>query len=236
MSDHQVLTSEAHRELRVRTERGAEFGDAVMSCLVVPNEFRQVQNEYPILFRAKPERDGFVAVALFGFESGENLFLEDGRWDARHLPLAMRIQPFLIGKAPGGTGDGQVHIDMASPRIGDGVRVFDPDGRATPHLEAVAEDLGALDAGYAASAGFFDALRRHRLLEPLTLEITLNDGSTHRLVGYHVIDEERLQSLDAAALAELNAADHLLPVFMALASLANLGALIARKNRRTSGG
>ena len=236
MSDHQVLTAEAHRELRVRTERGPEFGDAVMTCLVVPSEFRQVQDEYPILFRPNPERDGFTAFALFGFETGENLFLEDGRWDARHRPLAMEVQPFLIGRPESGAGDKQVHIDMASPRVGDGIRVFDGDGRPTPHLESMAEQLGALDAGYQASEAFFDALRRHRLLEPLTLEITLDDGSTNRLVGFHVIDEGRLQALDASALGELHAADHLMPIFMALASLSNLGALIARKNRRTAHG
>ncbi|HEX7930117.1 MAG TPA: SapC family protein, partial [Sphingomicrobium sp.] len=50
MSGHEILTAEAHRDLRIRTERGAELGDAVMSCITVPNEFRRVQNEYPILF------------------------------------------------------------------------------------------------------------------------------------------------------------------------------------------
>jgi len=239
MSDHQILTAEAHRELRVRSERGPEFGDAVMSCLVVPSEFRQVQNEYAILFRSTPERDSFIAVALFGFETGENLFLEDGRWDASYRPLAIDIQPFLIGRpAAGASAEKQVHIDMASPRIGagEGMRVFDGDGRPTPYLESMAEQLGALDAGYQASDGFFEAVRRHRLLEPLTLEITLDDRSTNRLVGFHVIDENRLQGLDAAALGELHAADHLMPIFMALASLSNLTALIARKNKRVARG
>src|SRR4029079_5764513 len=100
MSSHEILTAEAHRDLRIRTDRGAELGDAVMSCVVVPNEFRRVQNEYPILFRLNPERDSFTALAIFGFEAGENLFLENGRWDARYRPLAMDIQPFLIGGTP----------------------------------------------------------------------------------------------------------------------------------------
>ena len=236
MTAHAVLTAEAHHALRVRTERAAELGDAVMSCLVVPNEFRQVQDEYPILFRATPERDRFTALALFGFETGENLFLENGRWNARYRPLAMDIQPFLIGRIGDEQGEKQVHIDMDSPRIGEGTRVFDEAGRPTPYLETIAERLGALDAGYRASDDFFAALGRHRLLEPLTLEVTLDDGAKHRLVGFHVIDEERLQALDGGALAALNAADHLMPIFMALASLSNFAALIARKNRRMAHG
>jgi len=238
MSNHVVLTSEAHRDLRVRTERGAEFGDAVMSAIVVPTEFRQVQNEYPILFRLNPERDSFTALALFGFESGENLFLEDGRWDARYRPLAIDIQPFLIGMPADVAGEKQVHVDMTSPRIGtsEGMRVFDEHGRPTPHLETVAEKLGALDASYQTSDDFFKALRRHELLEPLTLEVTLDDGSINRLVGFHVIDEDRLRRLDAQALGELHAEDNLMPVFMAFASLSNFTSLIARKNRRVAHG
>lgn len=233
MSEHVVLSADAHRELRVRTERAPELGDGVMCCLTVPAEFRQVQNEFPILFRLNQERDSFTAVALFGFETGENLFLKDGRWDARYRPLALEIQPFLIGLPAQGSDAKQVHIDMGSPRIGgeEGVRLFDQDGRPTPFLEATIDKLGALDTGYQASADFFTALRRHALLEPLSLEITLADGLKNRLVGFHAINEDRLRALDAAALGELHAAGHLMPVFMALASLANIGELVARKNR-----
>ncbi len=237
MSDHAILTAEAHRDLRISTERGAELGDAVMCSIVVPTEFRQVQNEYPILFRLNAERDSFTALAMFGFETGENLFLEDGRWDARYRPLAIDIQPFLIGM-PDGVGEKQVHIDMASPRVGggEGMRLFDEDSRPTPYLETIADQLGALDAGYQASNEFFAALRRHELLEPLTLEVELDDGSKNRLVGFHVIDEQRLQALDAAALGDLHAEDHLLPIFMAVASLGKLASLIDRKNRRVAHG
>ncbi len=237
MSDHAVLTSEAHAELRVRTDRAAELGDAVMSCVTAPHEFRRVQDEYPILFRLTPERDGFIALALFGLETGENLFLEAGGWDAQYVPLAMDIQPFLIGRAAPGAEQKQVHIDLASPRIAaEGVRLFDGDRRPTPYLETVAEKLGALDAGYQASGEFFAALRRYELLEPLTLEITLDDGSSNQLVGFHVVDEDRLRTLEPAALADLHAEGHLMPVFMAIASLGRLNALIARKNRRVGRG
>lgn len=234
MTTHAILTPEAHADLRIPTERGAALGDAVMSAIAMPSEFRQVQNEYPILFRMNPERDGFTALALFGFETGENLYLDGDRWDAQHRPLSIDIQPFLIGGGASDSGAKQVHIDMASPRIGggEGVRVFDEHGRPSPYLEAVVEKLGALDAGYRESHAFFDALRRFDLLEPLVLEITLDDGSTNRLVGFHVIDEEKLRALDAAALGELHAEGQLMPIFMAMASLANFGSLIARKNRR----
>ena len=236
MSNHAILTAEAHRDLRVHMHQGADLGDGVMCCMTVPAEFRSVQNEYPIVFRMGAERDGFAAFALFGFQNGENLFLDGDRWDARYRPLAMDIQPFLIGQpaAAAAAGDKQVHIDMNSPRIarGEGMRVFDDLGRPTPYLEAIAGKLGELDAGFQASGDFFAELRRLELLEPLALDITLDDGSTYRFVGFHVIDEDRLRSLDEAEIAGLHRKGHLMPLFMAVASLSNIGALVARKNAR----
>lgn len=238
MSNHAILTAEAHRDLRVSTHRGAEFGDDVMCCMTVPAEFRQVQNEYPILFRMNAERNGFSAFALFGFENGENLFLDGGRWEARYQPLAMDIQPFLIGRSSQDQDSGQVHIDLGSARIAkmEGTRVFDELGRPTPYLETIAEKLGELDAGYRASGDFFATLMTYNLLEPLALDITLDDGATNRFVGFHVIHEERLRALPPETVAELHAKDYLMPIYMALASLSNIGRLVERKNKRLTHG
>ena len=117
MSDHVILDSNTHRDLRVQTAAGEEYGDAVMSALVVPEEFRQVQAYYPIVFRKDLERGAFAALALFGFEKGENLYLDGNQWDARYKPLAAAIKPFLVGRAADGEGPGQVHIDMRHPRV-----------------------------------------------------------------------------------------------------------------------
>lgn len=209
-----------------------------MSCVVVPTEFRAVQDEYPILFRLSPERDSFQAFAIFGFETGENLFLDDTRWDASHRPLAMTIQPFLIGRNAGETGDepAQVHIDTASPRVDrtghEGTPLFDELGRATPFVDMIAERLGALDTGYREVGPFFAALQRYDLLEPIVFEFTLVDGSNKRFVGFHAIDEDRLRALSATALGDLHEQGHLMPAFMAIASLGRFQALIDRKNRR----
>lgn len=239
MTQHAALDPTIHRDLRVRTDVGAALGDAVMATLTVPSEFRSVQGHFPILFRREAGRDDFMALALFGFENGENLVLDGDRWGARYRPWSLAIQPFLVGRAASGDGPGQVHIDLDHPRIargGEGVRLFDEGGVATPYLDAMAERLGALDEGYRASGDFFAALRDHDLLEPFTLEVPLDDGSKHSLVGFHIIDEARLQALDAETLGKLHAAGHLAPIFMALASLSQISALVERKNRRTRHG
>lgn len=239
MSNHQILNPANHAQLRVHIGADAAFGDNVMACLTVPAEFRSVQAHYPIVFRRDITTGAFSALALFGFENGENLFLDGDRWDARYKPLAQSIQPFLIGRSGPDAETAQVHIDMASPRVstnGEGMRVFDEDGRPTPYLEAMAGRLGDLDHGYRQSTDFYAALERYNLLEPFTLEVPLNDGSRHSLVGYHIIAEDQLAALDGTALADLQAKGYLMPIYMVLASLPQFGDLIARKNKRLARG
>ena len=50
-----------------------------------------------------------------------------------------------------------------------------------------------------------------------------------------MIDEAKLAALEPAVLAELHAAGHLEPIYMALASLGNLSKLVRRKNLRSNG-
>jgi hypothetical protein len=238
MSSHQILNLADHADLRVHVQPGARFGDEIMACLAVPSEFRRLACDYPILFRFDQESRRFSALALMGFEPGENLFLDGDTWQAAHKPMALAIQPFLIGRARTADASAQVHIDVGHPRVsddGEGMRVFDESGQPTPYLEQAIAMLEELDEGHRGGEAFFAALDRYDLLEPFALDIALGEGREHRLVGYHLIDESKLRALEPAAVGELHAAGHLLPLFMALASLGNL-AKLARRRASLSGG
>lgn len=238
MSNHQILNPADHGALRVHTEAGAAFGDAVMASLAVPTEFRRLACDYPIVFRFDQGSGTFSALALFGFEHGENLYLDGDRWDAAAKPMAIAVRPFLVGRPRDGEGPSQMHIDLDHPRIargGEGMRLFDDDGRPTPYVERIADMLFALDEGHRASDAFFAALDRYDLFEPFSMDVTLDDGAQHRLVGYHLIDEDKVRALEPGALTELHSAGHLMPLFMALASLGNLSKLVQRKGRKANG-
>ena len=237
MSQHQILNPADHGQLRIHTEAGAEYGDNVMASLAMPAEFREVQAHYPIVFRRDAETGKLAALALFGFEAGENLFLNGSTWEARYRPMAHAVQPFLIGRAAEEGAPPQVHIDMGHARVstsGEGMRVFDDAGTATPYLEAIATMLGDLDYSWHESAAFFTALETYDLVEPFSLEVTLDNGAVQTLVGFQTIHEERLASLDGEALAALMAEGHLARIYMVLASLAQFGGLVARKNRKVA--
>ncbi len=234
MAKHELLNNIDHKDLKIRTDRSAALGDGVMYCGTFPFEFRNLQAHYPIFFHKDAATDKFHSVALFGLESHENLFLTSKGWDAAYVPMAMEMQPFLIGFQGGAPGEGQtvIHVDMDSPRVSNtsGESVFLPQGGNTPYLTKIAETLDAMHAGSGYNQDFMDTLARHDLLEPFTLDIELNDGSKNRLVGFYAINEDALYALSADALGELNSKSYLQPVYMAVASLSNVTDLIARKN------
>lgn len=230
MSQSVLLHNVEHKDLRVISERGAAWGDDVMFSLSFAQEFRQVQAHYPIVFR-RTDAGGYEALALFGFEAGENLFLGPQGWDAHYVPLNIERRPFMIGRH----GDElHIHIDPEHPRVSrtEGQELFLPYGGTSAYLERIHSVLLTLHQGLQAMPAFIQALVEHELLESFALDVELSDGSQHRLTGFHTIHEERLQALPGAALERLNRAGHLEPIYMALASLANFRDLIARREAR----
>ncbi|QJE02185.1 SapC family protein [Massilia forsythiae] len=238
MPNHVLLNSVDHKDLRVITARGAAYGDAVMSALTFPAEFRELQASYPIVFARTADGMSFDPVALLGFEEGENLFLvEDhetgqARWDAPAIPLTVERQPFMIGR---GAEELSVHVDLDSPRLstapGVGEALFLTYGGTSEYLERIASVLRTIHEGLTASRGFVAALMELELLESFALDIELDDGSQNRLAGFYTIHEERLLDLPAERLERLNRAGYLQAIYMAVASLSQFRGLIERRNR-----
>jgi hypothetical protein len=230
MANHAPLNNVDHKNLRVVTTRGAAYGDAVMSALTFPAEFRDLQTCYPIVF-AQDGNGSYDALALLGFEQGENLFLGPNGWDAPAIPLTVERQPFMIGR-----GDElSVHIDLDSPRVRDGgiegEALFLTYGGTSEYLERISSVLRTIHDGLAASRAFVAALVELELIESFVLDVELDDGSQNRLAGFYTINEDRLAQLSADQLAALHGKGYLQAIYMAVASLAQFRALIQRKNR-----
>ena len=240
MSKFTLLNNVDHKDVRIITERSAAYGDNVMFAMTFPFEFRSVQASYPILFH-RNERGEFYPVALFGFQSNENLFLDETGWRARYIPAMIRRQPFLIGFGPdkgqGGEGRRMLSLDMDSPRVSTerGEPLFEPLGGRTPFLEEMATLLETLYRGTEHSKEFVKALQEHGLIESVNFDITLADGSRNQLLGFFAIDEDKLQGLSSEALGQLNAKGFLMPLFMMLASTVNMRTLVDFKNARVKG-
>jgi hypothetical protein len=229
-----LLNNTQHKLLRVITERGAAYGDAVMSCQTFPAEFRSLQSFYPIVFAPNAE-GAFDAHALFGFERGENLFLGPDGWDAPVIPLNVERLPFLIGKH-----DGQVSVlvDLEHPRVSatQGEPMFLSYGGPSEFAERMTSVLRTLHDGIEAGKPFIAALQQLELIEPFNLDVELDNGEEHRLAGFYTINEDRLRALPGEDLQRLSRAGYLLPIHMVLASQAQFRNLIQRRNRKEAAG
>jgi hypothetical protein len=232
MTNLSLLSNVEHKDLRIITAHGAQYGDDVMAVLTFPAEFRNVQAHYPIVF-SRSKEGNFTPLALFGFKEKQNLFLtrQSGNgWDAHYVPLMVERQPFYIGQAANGK---VIHVDLDSPRVShsDGSALFLEHGGNTEYLEKVGAMLATIERGVAATQPFVTALQEHNLLESFVIDIQLSDGAQHRFAGFHTVQEERLAKLGAEALGKLHEKGYLQAVYMVVASLANFRDLIERASR-----
>ena len=237
MATHVLLNNVDHKDLKVIRARSADLGDNIMYCIAYHPEFRDLQAHYPIVFMRNPKTGDACGAALLGLERGENLFLLDKGWDGDYVPMALEMQPFLIGfdEKPGQPRQSVIHIDMDSPRINNsGEPVFLPMGGNTPYLEHISTVLDRMHSGFEYNSEFIAALDKYELLEPFALDIELVNGSVNRLAGFHTINEEKLYALGGAALGDLNDRQFLQAIFMAVASLSNFTDLIRRKNAKVA--
>ena len=237
MPDLVLLNNVEHQDLRVITDRAAQYGDAVRQCITFTFEFRAVQAHYPILFQTNAA-GSFDPVALFGFVDGENLFLDESGWDARYIPAMMKREPFLIGfqesKDPSQPERIRVlSLDREHPRVSTtmGEPLFQPLGGRTEFLDTAADILETIYAGIEHNKAFTAALIEQELLEAITIEVALSDGTRNQLLGYHGIVEEKVTALPADVLKRFADRGFLMPLFMALASTSNIQVLVDRKNR-----
>lgn len=239
MSNIQLLNNVDHKDLRVITRRSGDLGDSVWFALTFPHEFRNVQRHYPIFFTQNPDNQQFQAVAMFGFERDENLFLEDDGWDASYIPLSMIRQPFLVGfqhtqQEMGTETQTVISVDMDSPRISttEGEPLFLEHGGTSDYLEQMNGVLDLINQGFQRNRAFVDMLLGMDLLESFVLDVELNDGSSHRLSGFYTINEESLKRLTGDDLVILNNNGYLEAVYMCVASMSNIPDLVERRNRK----
>jgi len=234
MSTVARLDNVEHATLALRRGHGARFGESVNQVAVFASEFDRIQREYPILFARTPE-GALQAVAILGFDRGENLFLDGERWDAGYIPALLRHRPFTLGE---GDSERAVYVDLADPRVADndvGEPVFKPHGGNAPALEAALVALRVLAVGAAAGATMTALFDELGLVEPVRLQVEFDEHTGIDFDGYLAVVPEKIAQLDGAALERLNAVALLDVAVFAAASLGTMPRLVARKQRKLAG-
>jgi hypothetical protein len=235
MPNHQVLDNITHQNLKVITQQHPDYGDTQSYSGLILSEIAAAQADYPLFFRQSESSGNFELVALQGLAESENLYLDENGWHAHYLPLSVKRRPFLIGfQNQNGQQAPVVHVDMDSPRISEekGESVFMPHGGQSGYLQEVGSILNALHSGHQEVQDFVGVLQAYKLIEPVDLNIELNNKEKIQIQTLQTINEDNLAMLTAEAIYALHQKGYLKHIYMLIASVANLSKLIEKKNAR----
>jgi len=223
-----ILNSNTHRTLRVMAAPSARYGDNQRFVSLVPREFPNLAAHYPLFFAKDSENGQFYCGAVLGFDTGENLFLnESGEGQDSYRPLNLQRGPFFIARD-------ELAIDLDNPRVGaaDGQALFDGEGKPTPYLEAIRSVFRELKPGQEMTKIFIDTLLGLKLIEPININLAFDDGTKRDLQGLYTISQDTLRSLPDDAVLNLFRRGYLHLIYMMIASLQQVSVLAQKKNRR----
>lgn len=238
MAQPVLLDIKHHSDIRIVTNRGAEYGENVHFIPVVADEVRALVLAYPICFLKDNNTGQFGLNVITGFEAGENLFLDNNQWRSHYVPLHLRRQPFMVGVTESGaepTNDNTViTIDMDSPRVNtsQGERLFDEHGKANRYLDEISDLLSQLMSGNKRTEIFINALVEHDLIEPVQLGITLSGGEQKRFDGLYSINESKLAALTGEALEQFHSKGYMQACYLISASMGHIQKLVEWKKAR----
>lgn len=233
MSTFVALHNQLHKTIRVDSKKVEAQSASESMVPVVIHEFLKLVVQYPIVFTKSSDTGQFVCVALLGFEKTENLFWDGQEWQGIYTPLNVKRQPFFIGQEQGQT---IICIDTESESISadEGEAIFNDQGEETEYLRTIQAMLSQLIDGEVKTQDFIQTLLDHKLIMPLSFDITFVNRQEQRVQGLYTIDEKQLELLNEQALKALHEKKFLKPLYLMIASLSHIYALVQKKNERLS--
>ncbi len=243
MANFAILDPQEHNQVRVSTERGAQYGECINHVPIVADELENLALEYPVGFLKDHETGQFGMHAITGFQPKENLFLSGKNWEANALPLHILRQPFMVAhtgpegqqSAPDKTA---ICIDLDSPRIvtEGGQRLFDDNNQATDYLNHISSMLSTLMSGMQKTHHFIQALLQQELLEPVRLSVDDHSGLPQHLDGLYAVNKAKIESLSDDTVLQFYKTGYLKALYLVTAATGNLNKLNAKRQQRLSQG
>ena len=221
------LNKETHRALTVDGRASAAYGDNKRFVQVIVKEFPQLVVHYPIVFSKNSQTGEFYCGAMLGFDERENLFLD--QWSERQLyrPLSLQRGPFYANGP-------DLAIDLDDPRVGakGGEPLFTDEGQPSRYLQSIIWAFQNLKPGLEMTHVFIARLLELKLIEPVDVEVGLDDGTMRKCVDLYTINQEVLERLPDAAVVELFRRGYLRLIYYMITSLKHIPVMANKKNSR----
>lgn len=223
MQELAELNPEEHGPLRVRQPAPET------RCFVeiVAAEFAAAATCCPIFFTKNPDTGVLYPGAMFGFRSGEILVGAPSDGPAPFVPLDRKRSGFYIA------GD-RIAIDESSKRFSrtDGEPLFESDGTPAPALRAIQAVLTQLHQGQAETQAFTKTMLDLKLIEPIDISLSFDDGEKLILKGLYTISLDALKELDDSTIVALFRSGHLQLAYTIALSSRQVRLMAARRNHR----
>jgi hypothetical protein len=131
-----------------------------------------------VVLAKSPETGRSALVALFGFQPGEVLVEGAEAGNAAFLPLDLQRQGFF-------TADDNIAIDLAHPRFAPAARCrCSTRWGPSDEMRLVQRAIGHLMGTAAPTEQFIAMLVEERLIEPVDISLSFDDGQTIALNGF----------------------------------------------------
>ena len=227
------------RDHKVRLPAPGTIPEFVLALNAIPisfAEFAPAAHDYPIAFASGDGGATYAAVAVLGLASGENLFCDATGWSqGSYMPAYARRYPFCMAKVTLDNVQQQnrlicveaEHLDDAA-----GESMFDAQGQSTEKWKPIERLLTEYEGDLERSRELCSILADYALLEPFTMQATLNQGGSLQLAGMHRVADKKLETLNAAQLKNLLKKGILARIYAHELSLDNFARLLERRAAR----
>ena len=224
---------------RVRLQRRGEVPEFARKLNAIPisfTEFAPAARDYPLVFTSGDGGKTYAPVAVLGMSAGENLFaLADGWAPGTYLPAYARRYPFCMAKVNLNQVEQQnrmVCVEKTAIDAEGAEAVFDEKGEPTAKWRDMQRLLAEYEADLERGRELCAVLADYALLEPVTLQATLNQGGKLQLSGMHRVDEKRIEHLNANQFKHLAHKGIFGRIYAHLLSLENFSRLLERRAAR----
>lgn len=239
MNKATVLNNIDHQNIKIDTRLKSSQDQNVNRAAVYVTEIGELHKEFPLVFYKHPDTGHTQLHAILGFDKNENLFINDNGWTSRFIPALLARGPFSLGYKK--TENDEVAppvicINMDDPRVNTehGEDLFLQFGGEAPYLNYIQKTLQTIESGMQYDKTLFSIVDSMSLLEPVSIQIKLNNVEEVNFSHYYTVNQEKLAQLDGDSLAKLNQYGVLNLLYFILSSMGNFQQLIQLKNAKSA--
>ena len=234
MSKLTELSSSKHQQLKFAPGAEIAYGSKLHMLNIRVTEVPKMVANFPVFISKIDQSGDWSLSGVTSFVPGQNLFVENQKWDALYQPTSVRVYPLYLMKSPNTENSYTTGIVEGSEGFTEdqGAALFDDKGNPSLELSEKQKLLEGSVKEDIQTYHFCQKLNELGLIKAVDLVLMFEELGPQVLKGLHTIDEEALQRLSAQQLEELNKMGYLGPIHGILMSIFQINQLVNRNNTR----